>query len=266
MSTPTSVTSTLQDVVRRDLAIKASIHDINNSDGPVETLQKINADARRNVQEIKKALDDLELFAKERDREDEKKEILREVESQRRQLENTISSLRRANLQCQLRIEQVARGGLMTTTTTTASGGDSTSGANLRHRSAAESSPSTKKKTVDKERLVNSVSEVTDGMMELSRKLNMQVEHSFAAVETLVSSSKNLQESHDEVQNMDAHINTSKKLLTKFERRQLTDHLLIFLALVFFYASVIYIVKKRLWPSGGGGGGGGAEDSVLDSA
>ena len=63
----------------------------------------------------------------------------------------------------------------MTTTTTTASGGDSTSGANLRHRSAAESSPSTKKKTVDKERLVNSVSEVTDGMMELSRKLNMQV-------------------------------------------------------------------------------------------
>ena len=64
MSTPTSVTSTLQDVVRRDLAIKASIHDINNSDGPVETLQKINADARRNVQEIKKALDDLELFAK----------------------------------------------------------------------------------------------------------------------------------------------------------------------------------------------------------
>ena len=91
----------------------------------------------------------------------------------------------------------------------------------------------------------------------------LQVEHSAAAVETLVSSSKNLQESHDEVQNMDAHITTSKKLLTKFERRQLTDHLLIFLALVFFYASVIYIVKKRLWPSGGGGAPG--PDSVLDS-
>ena len=59
--------------------------------------------------------------------------------------------------------------------TTSASAGDSTSGTNLRHRSAAEASPSTKKKTVDKERLVNSVSEVTDGMMELSRKLNQQV-------------------------------------------------------------------------------------------
>ena len=91
----------------------------------------------------------------------------------------------------------------------------------------------------------------------------VQVEHSFAAVDTLVSSSKNLQESHEEVQNMDAHINTSKKLLTKFGRRQLTDHLLIFLALVFFYASVIYIVKKRLWPSGGGGGSTG--DPTVDS-
>ena len=90
----------------------------------------------------------------------------------------------------------------------------------------------------------------------------VQVEHSFAAVDTLVSSSKNLQESHEEVQNMDAHINTSKKLLTKFGRRQLTDHLLIFLALVFFYASVIYIVKKRLWPSGGGSSTG---DPTVDS-
>ena len=64
MSTPALVTSTLQEVVRRDLAIKASIHDINNSDGPVDVLQRLNADARRNVQEVKKALDELELFAK----------------------------------------------------------------------------------------------------------------------------------------------------------------------------------------------------------
>lgn len=250
MATPALVTSTLQNIVRLDLAIKASIHDINSSDGPVEELQRINVDARKNVQDVKRALDELETFAKERDREDDKREILREVESQKRQLERSISSLRRANLQCQLRIEQVARGGLMATSTADSASADG--GAQLRQRSAAES-PSTnnKKKTVDKERLVNSVSDVTDGMFELSRKLNMQVEHSVAAVETLVSSSKNLQESHDEVQNMDAHINTSKKLLTKFERRQLTDHLLIFLALVFYFVSVIYIVKKRLWPSGG---------------
>lgn len=254
------VTSTLQNIVRLDLAIKASIHDINASDGPVEELQRINVAARKNVQDVKRALDELETFAKERDSEDDKREIIREVESQRRQLERSISSLRRANLQCQLRIEQVARGGLMTSTPHSASEGgegEDNGGARVRHRGQAESNG--KNKTADKERMVNSVSDVTDGMMELSRKLNLQVEHSAAAVETLVSSSKKIQESHDEVQGMDGHINTSKKLLTKFERRQLTDHLLIVLALVFFYASVIYIVKKRLWPSGGS-----APDSVVD--
>ena len=57
-----------------------------------------------------------------------------------------------------------------------ASAADSTSGgAELRHRSAAESPSTKRKKTVNKERLVNSVSDVTDGMMELSRKLNVQV-------------------------------------------------------------------------------------------
>jgi len=258
MATPSIVTSTLQNIVRLDLAIKASIHDINSSNGPVDELQRINVEARKNVQEVKRALDELEAFAKERDREDEKREILREVESQRRQLERSISSLRRANLQCQLRIEQVARGGLMKSTVQSASEEDAAAG--LRQRSAAETQSNGKKKTADKERLVNSVSDVTDGMMELSRKLNMQVEHSVAAVETLVSSSKKIQESHEEVQSLDAHIGTSKKLLTKFERRQLTDHLLIFLALVFFYASVVYIVKKRLWPSGGS-----PTDPVVDS-
>ena len=64
MSTPTHVTSTLQDIVRHDLAIKASIHDINTSDGPVDNLQRINAEARKHVQDIKRILDQLEIFAK----------------------------------------------------------------------------------------------------------------------------------------------------------------------------------------------------------
>ena len=64
MSTPALVTTTLQNIVRLELAVKASIHDINTSDGPLDSLQRINADARKNVQEIKKALDDLETFAK----------------------------------------------------------------------------------------------------------------------------------------------------------------------------------------------------------
>ena len=54
-------------------------------------------------------------------------------------------------------------------------------------------------------------------------------------------------ETNEEFKSMSGHIYTSKKLLTKYNRRELTDRLLIILALVFFFSTVVYIVKKRLW-------------------
>lgn len=65
----------------------------------------------------------------------------------------------------------------------------------------------------------------------------------------LVSGSKQVSDTHEEFKSMSGHIQNSKKLLTKYSRRELTDKLLIFLALVFFFASVLYIVKKRLFKS-----------------
>ncbi len=46
---------------------------------------------------------------------------------------------------------------------------------------------------------------------------------------------------------MSGHISNSRKLITKYGRREFTDKLLIFLALVFFFATVLYIMKKRLF-------------------
>ena len=65
-----------------------------------------------------------------------------------------------------------------------------------------------------------------------------------------VTSSKQVTETNEEFKSMSGHIQNSKKLLTKYGRRELTDKLLIFLALVFFFATVLYIMKKRLFKSG----------------
>lgn len=54
-------------------------------------------------------------------------------------------------------------------------------------------------------------------------------------------------ETQEELKGMGGHIQSSHKLLTKYGRRECTDKLLIFLALVFFFASVLYVVKKRLF-------------------
>lgn len=47
---------------------------------------------------------------------------------------------------------------------------------------------------------------------------------------------------------MTGTIHLGRKLILKYNRRELTDKLLIFLALALFLATVLYILKKRLFP------------------
>ena len=46
---------------------------------------------------------------------------------------------------------------------------------------------------------------------------------------------------------MGTHIHASGKLLNRYDRRELTDRLLIALALIMFLLTVAYIVQKRLF-------------------
>ena len=62
-----------------------------------------------------------------------------------------------------------------------------------------------------------------------------------------VKSSNTLQETREELKGMAGVIQTSRNLLTKYGRREMTDKLLIFLALALFLATVIYILKKRIF-------------------
>ena len=62
------------------------------------------------------------------------------------------------------------------------------------------------------------------------------------------TSSKTIQETNEEFRAMTGTIQLGRKLITKYNRRELTDKLLIFLALALFCSTVLYIVKKRLFP------------------
>lgn len=63
-----------------------------------------------------------------------------------------------------------------------------------------------------------------------------------------VSSSRTLLDANEEFKSMSGTIQLGRKLITKYNRRELTDKLLIFLALALFLATVLYILKKRLFP------------------
>lgn len=64
------------------------------------------------------------------------------------------------------------------------------------------------------------------------------------------NSSKGITSTNEELKSMQGHIKTARSLLTKYARKENTHKLFIFLAVVFFLATVLYIMKKRLWSAG----------------
>lgn len=132
---------------------------------------------------------------------------------------------------------------------------------------------------VTKESLVETSSNITESLMSISRMMAEQVKQSEDAIGLLgkehaselalcsrfgvkhragqvmcfshslsATSSRTVQETNEEFKSMTGTIHLGRKLILKYNRRELTDKLFIFLALALFFATVLYILKKRLFP------------------
>lgn len=100
---------------------------------------------------------------------------------------------------------------------------------------------------LNRSQLLSQHESVTDKMLSISRHLSETTQKSAATLDTLVSSSTNVESTRDELQNTAGTISQSGKLLKKYGRRECTDKILLFFAFTFFIASVFYIVQKRLF-------------------
>uniref|UniRef100_A0A8B9Z6Q0 BCL2 interacting protein 1 n=1 Tax=Buteo japonicus TaxID=224669 RepID=A0A8B9Z6Q0_9AVES len=107
---------------------------------------------------------------------------------------------------------------------------------------------SLRQRKTTKESLAESASNITESLMGISRMMSQQVQQSEETVQTLANSSRTILEANEEFKSMSGTIQLGRKLITKYNRRELTDKLLIFLALALFLATVLYILKKRLFP------------------
>ena len=61
-----------------------------------------------------------------------------------------------------------------------------------------------------------------------------------------MTSSRKIEKTKEEMADMSSNVRTSKRLLAKYDRRELTDKLLIIAGLSLFFGVVLYILKKRL--------------------
>ncbi|CAL1573171.1 unnamed protein product [Knipowitschia caucasica] len=215
-----------QEIIKYDLEIKALIQDIRDCPGPHSALLNFNSQVKEKFNKLRLRIQDLEQMAKEQDRESDRVEIQTETESQRRQMLSNQTAWRKANLACKLAIDNMEKNELL-------------------HKGEANS---LRQRKVTKESLVESSSDITESLMSISRMMAEQVKQSEDAIGTLATSSRTVVETNEEFKNMTGTIHFGRKLILKYNRRELTDKLLIFLALALFLATVLYILKKRLFP------------------
>ncbi|XP_054698209.1 vesicle transport protein SEC20 isoform X2 [Grus americana] len=212
-----------QEIVKFDLEIKAAVQDIRDCPGPLSALTELNAAVKEKFRHLRGRIQ-LEQMAKEQDKESEKQALLREVENHKKQMLSNQAAWRKANLACKIAIDNSEKDQLL-------QGRDS-----LRQRKTT------------KESLAESASNITESLMGISRMMSQQVQQSEETVQTLANSSRTILEANEEFKSMSGTIQLGRKLITKYNRRELTDKLLIFLALALFLATVLYILKKRLFP------------------
>ncbi|XP_037543845.1 vesicle transport protein SEC20 [Nematolebias whitei] len=215
-----------QEMVKYDLEIKALIQDIRDCHGPQPVLTKLNSQVKEKFIKLRLRIQDLEQMAQEQDEELTRLAILAETESQKHQMLSNQTAWRKANLACKLAIDNMEKDELL-------HGGEN---------------QSTSPRRATKESVVETSSNFTESLMSISRMMSQQVKQTEDTIGTLATSSRTVHETNEEFKNMKGTIHLGRKLILKYNRRELTDKLLIFLAFALFFATVLYILKKRLFP------------------
>ncbi|KAM9850374.1 vesicle transport protein SEC20 [Aulostomus maculatus] len=214
-----------QEILKYDLEIKALIQDITECPGPQSKLTELNADVKKSFHSLRLRIQDLEQMAMEQDRESDKLALTVQVEGHRKQMLSNQTAWRKANLASKLSIDNMEKKELL-------NGGND----------------AVRQRRLTKEGLAQTTSDITENLMSISRMMAQQVQQSEETMTSLATSSRTIQETNDEFKTMTGTIQLGRKLITKYNRRELTDKLLIFLALALFLATVLYILKKRLFP------------------
>ena len=114
-------------------------------------------------------------------------------------------------------------------------------------KEAAPEDEGTRRRRLDKESLSKKASGLTEDLLSISQMMAAQVTVSEQSLNSLISSSAVVTETQEEFKNMGSLLVQSRKLLSKYGRREITDRVLIFLALAFFFACCLYVVLKRLF-------------------
>lgn len=156
------------------------------------------------------------------------------VDTHQTVLQSTQSNFQKSCIKGQKRLQHLEKSALLTSSTTTELPSSSGDSSKVRQRK------------LQKSEVVNKNQEITRDLQKIARIMDSQVKRGEESNETLELSSQQIREVHEEYKGMTGFISMARKLLNKYNRRELTDNLLMFFGLLLFFATVIYILSKRI--------------------
>ena len=219
-----------EELVRLNLRIKTlTVSFVNGDCTTHKQMEQLNAGIRNLIDQMRRTLERLRHLAERQTDSGSKRMLLSDVDNHADQMASCQRAFRQANLRCIGDLERTGRESLFTLLSEDDQGG-------IKKR----------RKQREKEDLVTHSGKATDHLATISRHLAETVERSADTVGTLAESSQTVQETKEEFQGMGSIIGQSRRLITKYGRREVTDRVLILFAVAFYFAVVLYILRKRV--------------------
>nr|SVE89551.1 EOG090X0EO1 [Daphnia sinensis] len=218
------VESLKNDILRGNLSIQNILHKIQNPDITEADVVVLNSEYRSEFKRFKHCIDEFEKIAKD---EDDDGELAEDVSLFRNQLTSLQSAFRKANVQCQLTVSMKNKAELF--------------------YSNPEEMEIRSRQTKSKEELIKMSTNVTANLRSISQSMASVLEQNRGTLEVLAQSSNTVSDTQDEFKVMGSALITTKKLVSRFGRRETTDLILIILALAAFFAACVYVIQKRMF-------------------
>ncbi|KNC98411.1 uncharacterized protein SPPG_06115 [Spizellomyces punctatus DAOM BR117] len=217
-------------LARTELRLQAAISRLAECEGPQLTIVKQNDEIRAMLKGLSKGIDDLNLIAEEQDRPSDTHAILSQLSQHQEHYKQLQLSLRKANLSATRNLTQAAekeRQELLK------------GGSEQRHLRM--------RKMQDSRSVVQASNELTQSMRHAVEMLSTELGKSVEVNKAFDESSRVLSKTVTEYLAFGSVLRTSRQLVTKLQRRDWTDRLLLLFGLLVFTLSVLSILRRRLW-------------------
>ncbi|XP_045623796.1 vesicle transport protein SEC20-like [Procambarus clarkii] len=218
-----------QDIVKYDVTVKSLIQEIRDHSGSQAELDDIGSLVRSRICQLREQIDELKRLAQEQDSEVDRIALAEEAAKSDKMLQDNHRAFRNALLASQLAINQRSKDELFTNTELSEEGE-----AGIRQRDR-----------MSREMLMKKSSQLSDDLLTVTRLIRDNTEKSRTTVDKLVEGSQTIGTTQEELKTMGSVISQGRKILNKYGRRENTDKLLIFLGLVFFFASCLVVLRNR---------------------